>query len=217
MEAKQKTLIHWCGLLGVVSFLSYAIAVAFAPSAYLGYDWMSQAVSDLSAANAPSLALWHQLSSLYGVAGMVCIMMVCVAIQGKWSKILRLGIYVFAAMFWVSTIGYAMFPISESGGAGVAFQDTMHTVVTALVVPLSILAFVFVMIGGYGKKRFVSLAVCASVALFFMFVGGIGAGVAPSEYFGIFQRFSNLVSVNGFLAILGIYLFMGRIEERNDG
>jgi len=217
MEAKQKPLIHWCGLLGVVSFLSYAVAVIFAPSAYPGYDWMSQAVSDLSAANAPSLALWHQLSSLYGVAGMVCIMMVCVAIQGKWSKILRLGIYAFAAMFWVSTIGYAMFPLTESGGTGAAFQDTMHIVVTALVVPLSISAFVLVMIGGYGKKRFVSLAVCASVALFLMFVGGIGTGIAPSEYFGVFQRFSNLVSVNGFLAILGIFLFAGKLEDRVPG
>jgi len=217
METKQKTLIRWCGLLGIVSFLSYAAAVIVAPSAYPGYDWMSRAVSDLSAADAPSLALWHQLSSLYGVAGMVCIMMVCVAVQGKWNKTLRLGIYAFVAMFWVSTIGYAMFPLSESGGTGVAFQDTMHIVVTAIVVPLSIASFVLVMIGGYGKKRFVSLAVCASIALFLMFVGGIGTGIAPSEYFGVFQRFSNLVSVNGFLATLGIFLFTGKLEDRIHG
>jgi len=38
--------------------------VIFAPFAYPGYDWMSQAVSDLSATNAPSHALWHQLSVL---------------------------------------------------------------------------------------------------------------------------------------------------------
>jgi len=208
----KKTLINWCGLLGIASFVSYAIAVIFAPSAYPGYDWMSRAVSDLSAANAPSLALWHRLSNLYGVAGMVCVMMVCVAIRGRWSKILRLGIYAFAAMFWVSIVGYAMFPLSESGGTGAAFQDTMHIVVTALVVPLSILAFVLVMIGGFGKKRFVSLAICASVALLLMFVGGIGTGIAPPELFGLFQRFSNLVSVNGFLAILGIFLFTGKLE-----
>jgi hypothetical protein len=29
------------------------------------------------------------------------------------------------------------------------------------------------MIGGYGKKRFVSLAVCATIALFLMFIGAI--------------------------------------------
>lgn len=63
----KKSLVQKLGLLGVVSFLSYAAAVAFAPLAYPGYDWMAQAVSDLSAADAPSLALWNRLSALYSV------------------------------------------------------------------------------------------------------------------------------------------------------
>ncbi|MCL2386819.1 MAG: DUF998 domain-containing protein [Defluviitaleaceae bacterium] len=209
---ESRGLIRWSGLLGVVSFISYAVAVIFAPLAYYGYDWTSRAVSDLSAADAPSLALWHQLSSLYGVAGMVCIMMVCVAIQGKLNKLLRLGIYIFTVMFWVSTVGFAMFPLSESGDTGTAFQDVMHIVVVALVVPLAITSFVLIMIGGYRKKSFVSLAVCASVALLLMMVGGLGTGFAPAEYFGIFQRFSNLIAVNGFLALLGIFLFSGKLQ-----
>lgn len=53
---KQMTLIEKQGLLGVVSFLSYTAAVLFAPRAYPGYNWMAQAVSDLSAANSPSRA-----------------------------------------------------------------------------------------------------------------------------------------------------------------
>lgn len=79
----KKTLIQKLGLLGVVSFLSYMAAVIFAPLAYPGYDWMAQAVSDLSAANAPSLALWNQLSSLYNACELPCVMMVCVGIQGQ--------------------------------------------------------------------------------------------------------------------------------------
>ena len=71
----KRPLINGLGLLGVVSLLSYAAAVVFAPSAYPGYDWMSQAVSDLSAANAPSKDLWTQLSCLYAVGGLVSIMM----------------------------------------------------------------------------------------------------------------------------------------------
>lgn len=47
----EKPLIQKLGLLGIVSFLSYTAAVVFAPLAYPGYDWLSQAVSDLSAAN----------------------------------------------------------------------------------------------------------------------------------------------------------------------
>ena len=56
----KKSFLNYLGLIGVVSFLSYTIAVIFAPLAYPGYDWMSQAVSDLSASNAPSLSLWNQ-------------------------------------------------------------------------------------------------------------------------------------------------------------
>jgi len=212
----RKTLIQWCGLFGIASFLSYAAAVIFAPLAYPGYDWMSQAVSDLSAANAPSFVLWSQLSSLYGVAGITCVMMACVAIQGKLNQLLRLGVYLFALMFWVSVVGFSAFPLSESGTGGTTIQDTMHLVVTGIVVALSILSLALVMVGGYREKRFVSLAVCATVALVLMFIGAIGTGIAPSEYFGLFQRFSNLISVNGFLAILGIYLFAGKLENEGN-
>ena len=210
---KEKSLVNWLGLLGLVSFITYAVSIIFAPLAYPGYDWMSRAVSDLSATNAPSLARWHQLSGLYGVAGITCIMMVCVHIKGNLNKILRMGIYTFAIMFWVSIVGFSWFPLSESGGTGTAFQDIMHIVVTALVVPLSILSFVLIMIGGYRKKTFVSLAVFATAALGFMFAGAVGTVVAPSEYFGIFQRFSNFISVNGFLALIGVYLFLGKLED----
>ncbi len=140
----KKTLINWLGLLGVVSLLSYTAAVIFSPTAYPGYNWMAQAVSDLSANNAPSKTLWEQLASLYGVCGIVSIMMVCVFIQGKLNKTIRIGIYLFAVMNWVSNVGYAMFPLSGSGNAG-AFQDIMHIyVVTVIVVLLSIISLVVI-------------------------------------------------------------------------
>lgn len=53
------------GWLGLVSLLSYTAAVVISPMAYPGYDWMSQAVSDLSADTAPSRVLWSQLGALY--------------------------------------------------------------------------------------------------------------------------------------------------------
>lgn len=53
----KKPLIQKLGLLGIVSLLSYTAAVVFSPLAYPGYDWMAQAVSDLNAADAPSLEM----------------------------------------------------------------------------------------------------------------------------------------------------------------
>jgi hypothetical membrane protein len=51
----KRTRINYMGLLGIVSLISYTIAVLFSPLDYPGYNWMSQAVSDLSAVNSPSL------------------------------------------------------------------------------------------------------------------------------------------------------------------
>lgn len=214
MIMKKKSLIQFLGLLGIVSLLSYTAAVVFAPLAYPGYNWMSQAVSDLSACDAPSKMLWNQLSSLYGVCGMISIMMVCVFIQGKLNKILRIGIYLFGAMNWVSCIGYSMFPLSSSGTSSILFQDIMHVyVITVLVVILSIASLVLIMIGGYKDKRYRSLAICATIALSLMLVGAIGTNVVPKEYFGIPERFS-VFAATIFNAILGIYLFFG-FKENN--
>lgn len=204
----KRTLIHWLGLLGVASLLSYTAAVVFSPLAYPNYNWMAQAVSDLSASNAPSRVLWNQLSSLYVVCGMVSVMMVCVYVQDKLNKTLRLGIYLFAAMNWISAVGYAMFPLSDSGNAG-TFQDVMHIyVVTVLVVLLSIASLVVMMVGGYREKKYKSLAICATVALLMMFSGAIGVGIVPAAYFGIPERFS-VFAATGFNAVLGMYLFKG--------
>ena len=155
----KKSLLQRLGLLGVVSFLSYTAAVVFAPLAYPEYNWMAQAVSDLSAANAPSLALWNQLSALYNVCEVVCVTVVCIGIQGRKTKLLRSGIYLFAVMEWISAVGYRMFPLSDSGYAG-AFQDVMHMAVTALVVLLSIVSLVIIIVAGVKSKSCRSYGVC---------------------------------------------------------
>lgn len=204
----KKTLIQYFGLLGVVSFLSYTTAVVFAPLAYPGYDWLSQAVSDLSAANAPSLALWNRLSALYNVCEVVCVTVVCLGVQHKQSKLLKTGVYIFAAMEWISAIGYRAFPLSDSGYAGTA-QDVMHMVVTVAVVLLSIASLVLVIVAGARDKTCLSYCICAAVALCMMLVGALGMKIVPAAYFGVVERFS-VFAATGFNAALGIHLFLDK-------
>lgn len=163
-------------------------------------------MSDLSAANTPSLALWNRLSSLYNACELLCAMMVCVGIQGRKTKLLRTGIYLFAAMEWVSAVGYRMFPLSDSGYAG-AFQDVMHMAVTALVVLLSIASLTVIIIAGARDKSCRSYGVCAAVALGMMLVGALGMKIVPAEYFGVVERFS-VFAATGFNAALGLHLFL---------
>lgn len=207
----KRSLTQKLGLLGVVSFLSYTAAVVFAPLTYPGYNWMAQAVSDLSAANAPSLALWNQLSALYNACEVVCATVVCIGIQGQKTKLLRSGIYLFAIMEWISAVGYRMFPLSSSGYAG-AFQDVMHMVTTALVVLLSIVSLTMIIVAGTKRKNCRSYGVCAAVALAMMLVGAMGMKIVPAEYFGVVERFS-VFAATGFNAALGIHLFCMKPKE----
>ena len=209
----KRTLTQKLGLLGVLSFLSYTAAVVFAPLAYPGYNWMAQAVSDLSAANAPSLALWNQLSALYNVCDVVCATVVCIGIQDQRTKLLRTGIYLFAIMEWISAIGYRMFPLTDSGYAG-AFQDIMHMVVTAVVVLLSIISLITIIAAGVKNRSCRSYAVCAGIALGMMLVGALGMKIVPAQYFGVVERFS-VFAATGFNAALGIHLFCGEAGKEN--
>lgn len=203
----KKPLIQKLGLLGVVSFLSYAAAVIFAPLAYPGYDWMAQAVSDLSAANAPSLALWNRLTALYNVCEVACVTVVCIGIQGIRTKLLRVGVYIFAVMEWVSAVGFRAFPLTDSGFAG-TFQDTMHIAVTGVVVLLSIVSLVIIITAGAKDRSCRSYGVCAGIALAMMLVGAVGMKLVQAEYFGVVERFS-VFAATGFNAALGIHLFAG--------
>ena len=207
----KKSLIQKLGLLGIVSFLSYTTAVVFAPFAYPGYNWMAQAVSDLSAANAPSLFLWNQLSAFYNVCEVVCVTVVCIGIQNQKTKLLRTGVYLFAAMEWTSAVGYRMFPLSDSGYAG-AFQDVMHMVITALVVLLSIVSLTVIIVAGARSKDCRSYGICAGIALAMMLVGAMGMKIVPADYFGVVERFS-VFAATGFNAALGIHLFCMKPKE----
>ena len=81
----KRSLIHWLGLTGIAALLSYAAAVIFAPFAYPGYNWMAQAVSDLSAEAAPSRQLWNQLAAPYNICSVICttcVALFCIAKSG---------------------------------------------------------------------------------------------------------------------------------------
>lgn len=186
----------------------------FAPTAYPGYNWLAQAVSDLSAANSPSLALWNRLSAFYNVCEVTCATVVCIGIQNQKTKLLRVGIYLFAAMEWISAVGYRMFPLTNSGYAG-EFSDVMHMIVTGVVVLLSVVSLSVIIAAGVKNKACRSYGVCAAIALLMMLVGALGMKIVPTEYFGVVERFS-VFAATGFNAALGLHLFFEKNEKKTD-
>ncbi len=209
----KRKLINYLGLTGIIAIVSYIAAVVISPLAYPNYNWMAQAVSDLSAENAPSRILWNQLAALYNICSVVC--PTCVAISVAQSKpqtlFFRTGIYLFAVMNWVSNVGYTMFPLADSGKEIASFQEVGHIVVTTLVVLLSIASLIILIISGFRKTGIKSIGVWATVALIMMLVGAVGQKAVPPKYFGVVERFS-VFSAVGFNAVIGLFLFNKKFE-----
>ena len=210
----NRKLINWLGLTGMVAFVSYTLAVVISPSAFPGYNWMEQAVSDLSAESAPSRTLWNQIAALYNVCSVVCATCVSIYISERKisTKLFRTGMHLFTIMNWISNAGYAMFPLADSGKEIVSFQEMMHIVVTTAVVLLSIVSLVCLIIAGFRKNGFRGIGIWAAVALLMMMIGAMGQKAVPPQYFGIMERFSVFAAV-GFNAVCGIYLFRGFAEK----
>lgn len=200
------------GILGIISLLSYTAMVLFSPLAYPGYDWLSMAVSDLSAEGAPSAELANQLNALFGPCGLVSIMAVCVGVVGCQSKVFKLGIYFFAVMEWVCNVGYKLFPWVKDAPASNP-QNVMHLAVTVLVVVFSLVSLVLIAIGAR-KEQIKSLSIWAIVCLGAMLIGPMGTALLPKVVFGLFERFSTFSAVV-FNAVLGIYLMKGRFTMIN--
>ena len=174
---------------------------------------MSMAVSDLSAVGAPSRELAAQLNSLFGPCAVVSIMAVCVAIRNCEEKLLRSGVYLFAVMEWLGTVGYGCFSwISDAQGTNI--QNIIHILVTVFVVLLSIVSKSMI-IYGTRKSNLKSLGIWSLICLILMFVGALGTNVFPENVFGIFERMSTFSAVI-FNAVLGWYLYTGKFLQEGD-
>ncbi|MGI6767708.1 MAG: DUF998 domain-containing protein [Bacilli bacterium] len=213
---KKRMLINWFCLLGVFQLLFYLLHDVIGALNYPGYNWLNQAVSDLTSADAPSRFIAGSLSNIYALFSVLSMSMLSIIIQENKVRAIRIGIHLFTLMIWISAIGYTLFPLSKSGYAG-TFQDIMHLyVITILVVLLSIISLVFIIVGGFksqGKDKY--LAITACLALIMMFVGAIGSGVlAGKKGFGILERFSTYSAVV-FGSILSIYGFNVSVGKKD--
>ena len=211
---KNRTILNYLSLTGILAVVFYVLHDVVGAQFYPGYNFLSQAVSDLTASDAPSRVVAGGLSSVYGIFSVISSMAVVLLVKDQLNKTLRVGIYLFAVMNLISNIGYSLFPLSTTGYAA-TFQDVMHLyVVTMLVVLLSISSLILIIVGGLkGKIKFQSLSYIAMVALLLMMSGAILSNLVDPFIFGLVERFSTYSAVL-FTGVLGVYGF--RMDDSND-
>ncbi|RUT41375.1 DUF998 domain-containing protein [Paenibacillus anaericanus] len=190
----KKTISQWFCLAGSLQIVFYLLQDFVGAYYYPNYNRFAQAVSDLTAVNAPSYSVAVRFTQIYALLSVVGLSMLCTFIKPKLNRQLRIGIYLFTIMNWISCIGYALFPLTDSGFSD-STQDFIHVyIVTVMVVVLSIISLIFIIIGGL-KEKHKHIAYLSLIALCLMFIGAIGSGIVPKEYFGVIERFSTYSAV----------------------
>lgn len=201
----NRKLINYLCLSGIISIIFYLLHDIVGAMNYPGYNWMSQAVSDLTSTDASSFVIASGFVTVYKILNCLCCALLCILIKNENKKSLRLGVYLFSIMNFISAIGYALFPLSSAGYDG-SVQSFIHVyVLTALVVLLSIISLILIAVGSF-KSKYKLLGILAIVSLVLMFIGAIGSANVSKEIFGVIERLSTY-SVVIFTGILGLYGF----------
>ena len=202
---KNKKLINWLCLSGVISIIFYLLHDIVGSMNYPGYNWMSRAVSDLTATDAQSFVVASGFITVYKILNCLCCALLCILIRNEKKKTLRLGVYLFSIMNFISAIGYALFPLSSAGYDG-SMQSFIHVyILTSLVVILSIVSLILIAIGSF-KSKYKLIGILSIISLVLMFIGAVGSANVSKDIFGIVERFSTYSAVV-FTGILGIFGF----------
>ena len=205
IKKQMKIWILVCGILAIVFYVLHDIVGALN---YPGYKWMEQAVSDLTATDAPSRTVAGGLTTIHGIFNCVCCAFIVVLVRNE-RKSFRIGVYLFALMHAVSAIGYSLFPLTGSGYDG-SFRSFIHVyVVTVLVVFLAISSLILIAVGSFKDKN-KKLGILAIIALALMMTTPISFSV-PREIFGIIERLTVYSSVL-FTGVLSVYFYRKNTE-----
>lgn len=208
-DAKYTGLIKrigkWTMILGIANAVFYLLHDIIGGLNYPGYNWMEQAVSDLTAVDSPAREIAKIFTGLHGKCSIITCVLLCIMVKYV-RKPLRVGIYLFTAMHTISNVGYDLFPLTGKGYDG-TFQSFMHVyVITIAVVVLSIASLIVIAVGSFRDQR-KKLGILALVFLGCMFFGAVGSGALPKAVFGIVERFSTYSAVI-FTAVLGVYWYI---------
>lgn len=203
---KNKKLINYLCLSGIVSIVFYLLHDIIGANNYPNYNWMESAVSDLTASDSPSFVIASGYSSVYGILSIVSCTLVSIFIKNEKSKKLRLGVYLFTIMNYISAIGYSLFPLSSKGYDG-SISSFIHVyVITGAVILLSIVSLILIAYGSLKEEpKHKILGIISLIALLLMFMGAVLSSMVPKNIFGVIERFSTYSAVifNGMLGIYG--------------
>lgn len=203
--------------LGMIGVAAYVLHVVLGGFLWKGYNHLMQPISDLTASGAPNKDLLSVITLIYGLLCIVAVFSAFMYIRKSAPRLASAGILVFLAMHLVS-ITYGFFP-EDLPGAPMSTLGFMHIVVTALIVPLTILAPILVGAGLRkidGLKGFSKYSIITGIVIFL--AGGATAVFFAQKlpYFGLMERI-NMSAVQLWTFLLSMKLYGSKLVLQEHG
>lgn len=192
---------------GAIAVFLYVLHVLLGGWLWEGYSHLHQPISDLTAQGAPDRGMLTVITVLYGICSISFAGSAYLVFRRFAPKLVRVGMLIFLAMHLVS-ISYGLFP-QDAAGAPITFTGVMHLVVTALIVPLTILAPLLVGIGSRKDANFKRYGnYSLATGLFILIAGGTTAVFFAQglPYFGLVERL-NIGALQLWMLVTSLMLF----------
>lgn len=144
---KDLSIYRHSGLLasGMLAVFFYTAHVVLGGLLWKGYSHLQQPISDLTATGAPDRSLLLIFTTVYSLLALLFAVSFFVLESKKHHKFVVWG-SLFFILTHVISLAYAFFP-QDLPNQPVTFSGVMHIVVTALIVPFTILSPIFIGIG----------------------------------------------------------------------
>ena len=199
-----------CGILSAAVYLAANVIV---PAQSDAYDWMSQTISELSAIDAPTRALWIALAIPYGI--LLTAFGAGVLISANQERGLRIAgtLIVMSGIIGFTWPPMHLREVLAAGGG--TLTDTMHILYTVVNALLMFGAMGFSM-AAFGKRYRVYCILTVIVELVFGIVTGIQSADMqmnlPTPWMGVWERII-VVAMMAWLAVLAIALLRRTADQ----
>ncbi len=186
MTTKSKNILLFSGALAVII---YVLHVVIGGILWQGYSHLQQPISDLTATGAPDKILMMIFTTIYSILAIIFALSFTFFERREHHRFVFWGGISFIFLHIIS-VSYGFFP-QDLPGVSPTFPGIMHIVITALIVPFTILTPLLVGLGFIKKPFWKSFGRYSVITGIMIVIFGGASGLFYAEklpYFGLVER-----------------------------
>lgn len=197
-------------LSGMLAVVFYVVHVVIGGLKWKGYSHLQQPISDLTATGAPNRNLMLTLTTIYGLLALLFAVSFTSLKSREHNPLVFWGGVSFIVLHMVSVL-YPIFP-QDLPDTETSFRGRMHILITALIVPFTILTPFLVGFGFISEPQWYTFGLYSIITGILILVFGGTTAIFYAKklaYFGLVERL-NIGALQVWTFVFSLNLFLGR-------